>query len=142
VVTVPPVDRERYLKFETPAVRAVDLYVAANFVAGGTATAFLLYFAEEIPRGVVMLLAACILAATYGWGRVMEGKRGAQRFEIARWIVTIAVMSLLAWRGSIELRVAVLVGAIAFAFGVWSTMLRRSRVGRANDEARSALHAR
>jgi sterol desaturase/sphingolipid hydroxylase (fatty acid hydroxylase superfamily) len=142
VVTVPPVDRARYRKFETPSVRALDLYVGANFVAGGTATAFLLYFAEELPRGVVMLLASCILAATFGWGRMMEGKGGAQRYEIARWIVTIAVMSLLAWRGLIELRVAVLVGAVAFAFGVWSALLPRERTVRARDDARSAMHAR
>jgi sterol desaturase/sphingolipid hydroxylase (fatty acid hydroxylase superfamily) len=136
-VTVPAVDRARYRKFETATVRAIDAYVGASFVAAATATTLLMYFAEELPRSVVMLLAAGIVSATFGWGRAMEGHASAARYESVRWAITSAVVALLAWRGLLAPRVAIAVAALSLAFGFWSSRLLRMPA----NAGGAALHA-
>lgn len=121
-VTVPPVDRARYANFETHTTRGADVYVAVQFVVTAAATTALLYFAEDLPHASVMLLAFAILAATRGWGAVMEARSGAALFEAVRAAVTIGVIALCAWRGWLAMTPAVVIAATVLAMGLWAVV--------------------
>ncbi|MDQ3037964.1 MAG: sterol desaturase family protein [Myxococcota bacterium] len=94
VVTIPEVDREARVLYETPSVRALHGYVALQFALLGGATAVLLVISESGSALELGALASWIVASTAAWGALFESERWGRALEIAR---VLAMPLLVGW---------------------------------------------
>ncbi len=93
-VTVPPADPAAHPRYDAPARRGMQVYVAAQFAIVGGATAAYLWIESRTPVATLGAAAVVFLASLVAWGGLLEGKRWAWPLEIARLAAGAAVVSL------------------------------------------------
>jgi sterol desaturase/sphingolipid hydroxylase (fatty acid hydroxylase superfamily) len=93
-VAIPEASRDTQKKYDPESSGALELYVAINFLIVAVATALFLWFQADMPKTWLVVAAAIILATLVAWGALLEKKRWAVPFEIAR---VAAALAFAAW---------------------------------------------
>jgi len=126
-VAVPEVRRASQRKYETPAPRGLDAYVAVGFVLTVVAVTALLWYQQALSTPEKAALAALLIAGLSVWGGLFEVRRWAAPLEWARLAAAAALAAWLA-RGTPAFTL-VLAGALAAALALsfWVARYRGRR---------------
>ncbi len=106
VVTIPPVPANRR-KYDVPTTRALEIYVASQFLVAVGVVFVMLWFKAELGLAERATLAGLTLWALYGWGALFERRRHAVALELARLVATAAGLSWIASTSSYAAQAAV-----------------------------------
>ncbi len=91
-VVVPPADPAAHPRYDVRAPRAVQVYVAVQFVIAAIATMAYLWI-ESTASSVLLVAAAAVLVVTVvAWGALLEGRRWAWPLEIGRIVAGASVV--------------------------------------------------
>jgi alkylglycerol monooxygenase len=117
-VTIAEVSRATQKKYAVRVSRGLAAYVGVEFAIVAAATGGMLLYAKAIPPTRGGVLAALILAELVAWGALIEGKKWAVWFTIARIVATIVVVVWFTRGMSVApAAIAVAVGVSAVAIG-------------------------
>lgn len=128
--TVPPVEADKFTKWDPPFSGRLKNFVNVQFAfVGATVTATLL-FQHQLAAQVIAVPCAVLLLATVGWGALFEGKSWAWGLEYFVHAAIVAA-SVFAWfLAPIQFRpVALGVGALALAGMAWASSMQRRLAG-------------
>ncbi len=116
----PPVDRQRYRKFDTDVPRGLNAYVAVQFVPIAAATFALLLWQERLGGPIALAAALIILASVAVWGGLFELRRWAWPLELLK-LAAIGAGGAVVWVRSPAslLGATLLLSAIGFALWLW-----------------------
>ncbi len=121
-VAIPDVRRATQRKYDARTPRGLAVYVALNFAIVAGASGLLLGDLAAAAPGLVVGVAAFVVASLTAWGALFEGRAWRLALEVARVAVAAAVIVWMARRDAWTLPVATLFGATAFV--VWVTRYR------------------
>lgn len=94
-----PVDARTFRKWDTQSSRAVNVYVALNFLVTTAVTTWLLHREPALAMSEKAFAASVILATLLSWGALLEAKKWAIYLEAARLPIAAALLFLIYLRG-------------------------------------------
>lgn len=123
--TPPPVDPNRYRKFETELPRPLAAYVALQFAPVAAATFGLLYWQAALGEALSFAVAFAILTSVLLWGGLLERRPWAVPAEILRLVLLIAVAAAAAATGWLAPAVATIATLPTLFFLGWMLFFHR-----------------
>lgn len=125
-VEVPPIAAGQRAKYDSPAPRMIDWYVAANFVIIGAATSAFLVFEKTLPWPHVAAMGVMLIAAVTSMGGLLEMKRWAFALEASRLVLAVPLVAWLCWSSAWTMPATAGLGVLSAAMLLWWRRLPRT----------------